>query len=145
MVRSAIPTAISSSQGGGGGGSGLSTGAGSGGSVPLDQVFAYVDLKVDKMKSDLKFEFHGELEPIKNRLDKVPGWAGHFAVIGAVFTALGIILAVLAFAGDRFNGGMSAAGALTQQKYDSDKRDDALNEKVDCLLLRQNDPKAKCR
>ena len=79
---------------------------------------------------------------LQTKLDSKPGT---WTVVGAIAGGVGAILAVLAFAGDRFDGGMSAAGALAGKQYEADQKAQTLNTKVDCLILKSGNPKAICK
>jgi hypothetical protein len=103
-----------------------------------------LDAKLGLMKAEMNSEFTAALAPLKTDLDRAPGWSGVFAVIGAMVTLVGLVLGVLAFAGDRFDGGMSASGALAadasndaQRDKDQTKMIEDLSKKIDKLVLGQ--------
>lgn len=96
-----------------------------------------VDAKIaaSEARTDTKFaELRGDL--------------GKFATTGAVWAAagtaiatiLGVLLAVMAFGGDRFDAGMSAGGAVAPIVEQQKARDAAQDEKLDEILRRLPQP-----
>ena len=68
-----------------------------------------VDLKVDGLERELFA-----------KLDTKPSIA---AMIINTVIGIGIIIAILAFGGDRFDGGMSASGAYAHETVERERRD----------------------
>lgn len=73
------------------------------------------------------------------RIDKI---ATKGTVWGAAATVLGIVLAVLAFGGDRFDAGTSLS-SLSSVMSEQNKRDDAQDRKLDEILRRLPPPAQK--
>lgn len=73
-------------------------------------------------------------EAIESRLDsKLEKLATKGTIWGAVGTAIGIMLAVLAFGADRFDGGVSASAVIDRVRVEQAKTDQAQNAKLDSL------------
>lgn len=68
----------------------------------------YVDARDDALRSHVDAEFSKLRADLKSIPSKGTIW-------GAVATGVGLLLAVLAIAGDRFDGGFSAAGVFAEQ------------------------------
>ncbi|MDG2003881.1 MAG: hypothetical protein P8J20_11170 [Novosphingobium sp.] len=92
----------------------------------------YVDARDDAIESRLS-----------TKLDKLPTRS---TVWGAVATGVGLILAALAFGGDRFDGGVGAGGLLQDQagkQAATDEAQDAklelMNQKLDILIKQTAD------
>jgi hypothetical protein len=104
-----------------------SGGSGNGGGMGSDiGVKDYVDARTDALESRLI-----------GRLDQL---AGKSTIWTAVATGTAIILAVLAFAGDRFDAGMGTADLRAAQIQRDDKQDASMrsvNEKLDKLIANQ--------
>jgi hypothetical protein len=87
----------------------------------------WLKLRTDQIDQKVDLRMTGLEREVLAKLDSKPG-------IGALVinTAVGIsiIIAVLAFGGDRFNGGMSATGALTQQEGEQARRDADLDRQL---------------
>ena len=102
----------------------------------FDIMKAYVDSRNEAVESRLTQE-------LAKHPTNTAFWGGIVAVIAAVFTVLGILLAVIAFGGDRFDGGMSASTMMSaNQKAQSEtdtKQDTKLRQMDDKLdvILRQ--------
>ena len=104
--------------GGGGGGGNMET------SVPIKD---YIDARDDAVESRLS-----------TSLDKLPTKA---TIWGAAGTLFGLLLAVAAFAGDRFDGGMGASSLMAEQaqaQRQTDETQDAklelMDQKLDILI-----------
>lgn len=70
-----------------------------------------IDRKIDGLD--------GKFSPLETKIDAKPGMVKILAAAaGAVATGLALTFAVLSYAGDRFDGGMSTAGVLTQQSVE---------------------------
>ena len=77
---------------------------------------------------------------LSTKLDKLPTKGTIWAAVGTLF---GLLLAVAAFAGDRFDGGVSASGLLSEQAEQQAAVDEAqdaklslIDQKLD-ILIRQ--------
>ena len=79
----------------------------------------------------------GKLEA---KLDGKPGLAA--MIINSV-VMLGVLLAILAYSADRFNGGMSATGALAQQEVERERRDADLDRQLTEIRKQLEDLKKK--
>jgi hypothetical protein len=100
-------------------------GGGGGTSGGMDAVDAKV--AAAEARTDTKFaELRGDLS----------SFATKGTVWGAMGTALGIILAVLAFAANRFDAGVSAGGAVAPYVTQQQQRDAAQDKKLDEILRR---------
>jgi hypothetical protein len=64
---------------------------------------------------------------------KLDNKAGHGALLLHTVAIVGIILAVLAFGGERFSGGQSSTGAFSTQIVERERREADLNDKIDSL------------
>lgn len=101
-----------------------------GGGDGIDQSVSikdYVDARTDAVESRINL--------------KLSGLATKGSVWGAAGTVLGIILAVLAFGSDRFNGGLSVSLVVAEAQKaqaETDKKQDAqlavMNDKLDILI-----------
>lgn len=84
------------------------------------QIEQKVDLKMEGLEKQLLAKFDG----VNATLEAKPS---HAALLGHTVAIIGIILAVLltvlAIAGDRFSGGMSASGAFATQAVERERRD----------------------
>jgi hypothetical protein len=109
-------------------------GGSGGGRGPVDPKVSmkdYVDARDDAIESRLSAQ-----------LDKLPTAASmRNNIWGAALTVLGILLAILAFGGDRFEAGMSVspqivAGQQAQRKTDDsqDARLEMMDRKLDILI-----------
>lgn len=93
----------------------------------------YVDLKTEatRAQNDARFaEVRSDLAAIGAKLDSAPS---RWTVVGAAVSLFLGLLAVLAFAGDRFDGGMSAADLVVQQRENS-SRLDGVDHKLGVIL-----------
>lgn len=105
-------------------------GGGDGGNMePGASMKDYVDARDDAIESRLN-----------GKLNELPGWK---SVWGAALSVVVAILAVMAIASDRFDGGMSVSSvvhALTQKQGEVDREQNAkldlLDDKLDILLER---------
>jgi len=88
-----------------------------------------MDAKIaaSEARTDTKFaELRGDLSKFATKQ----------TVWGAVGTAVAIGLAVAAFAGDRFDGGMSVGGVINAVQLGQKERDAAQDRKLDEILER---------
>lgn len=106
-------------------------GGGDGGSgIHMDLITPYIDAKMGEARVNIISELEKSIMPMKGRLDKLPTTWAMVSIAGATFLGL---LAVLAFAGDRFDGGMSAGTSFAQEIAAQKARDEkqtALIEEV---------------
>jgi len=101
MARS--PASATIGAGGGGGGPQPSNVGPGSGMVPLDQAYAYIDLKVDKMKAELKTELHSEVSRLPKR------WEFFGAIVTGLIAAFGIFSVM----GDRIETAVDRSSSLT--------------------------------
>lgn len=80
---------------------------------------------------------------VNTKLDRLPTKG---TVWGAVATGIGLLLALLAFGGDRFDGGVGASGLLRDQaerQAEIDSKQDAqlqlMDDKLDILIQQTAD------
>lgn len=80
---------------------------------------------------------------LMTKLDRLPTKG---TVWGAVATAVGVVLGILALAGDRFDGGMSISPLVAEIKMAQGERDDTqdaklkeMDSKLDVLIERTSD------
>ena len=103
----------------------LKSGGGGGTLPPVDVIDAKIS--ASEARTDTKFaELRGDLAK----------FATKGTVWGAVATALGIVLAVAALAGNRFDAGMTTRGAVDGVVVEQHRRDDAQDSKLDQILER---------
>lgn len=112
----------------------LQFGGGGGTSGPMEPsvpIKDYIDARDEAIESRLSERLGGlaTASGVRNNI-----W-------GAAAAIIGIILATLAFAGDRFDGGINASGIVSQMKDEQamkDKAQDAklneMNDKLDVLI-----------
>jgi hypothetical protein len=106
--------------------------------LKINERFAEILSQLASLKGGID-SLNGKFGPIEQKIDAKPGmWKILGAAGGAVVAGLTVTFAVLAFAGDRFDGGMSASGALAEQQRETDA-------KYDCLMARFSDPQAVCK
>ena len=67
-------------------------------------------------------------------------WKGVASTIAAIVTAVGVVLAVMAFGGDRFDAGVGAGGALAPYAEQQRTRDAMQDRKLDEILRRLPTP-----
>ena len=128
---------------------GSAGGGSSNGGIPPEHVYAYIDARVGQVKAELINHVDDKMRPIEDRLKKLPGWGGIWAIIGTIggafLAAVGLIVSVLAFGGSRFDGGMSTRGVVAATMAEQHKRDDAQDQKLDEILRRLPPAKASNR
>ena len=108
---------------------GLKHSGGSGTSDGMDTVDAKI--AAAEARTDTKFaELRGDL---KDFATKTTVWQ---AVGTIIVSVLGVLLAVLAFGGDRFDGGLSVGGIISQVQGEQKARDQAQDAKLDEILKR---------
>lgn len=124
----------------------LKTGGGGGTSGFMDPASKeYVDLKTALTSAQNDARFSEVLSEIRSLRDLIEGKPSTWQMVGAVFagaaTILGVILAALAYGGDRFDGGIGLADQR-QEQLRRDAAQDALISRLDVLLARQATPLA---
>lgn len=100
----------------------LQFGGGGGTSGPMDpsvSIKDYVDARDEAIETRLFA-----------KLDTIPTKS---TIWGAVGVIIGTMLAVLAFAGDRFDGGISAGGIVSQVKDEQAAKDKAQDAKLELI------------
>lgn len=98
-------------------------------SQQLEHRTALIEQKVDLKMDGLQRE-------ISAKLDDKPG---NGALILHSIAIIGVILAVLALAGERFSGGMSATGALAQQIVEHERKYDAIMARLNSITEAKDD------
>lgn len=97
----------------------------------------YVDLKTALTSAQNDARFSEVLSEIRSLRGLVEGKPSTWQMIGAVFagaaTILGVILAALAYGGDRFDGGIGLADQR-QEQIQRDADQDAIIKRLDALL-----------
>lgn len=89
----------------------------------------YIDRSMDAVRAENDAQFAKVLAAIQS---KPSTWQLVGAVFGAAFTVLGVVLAVLSYGGDRFDGGVS----LSEQQQQQIERDKAQDDRLKAILDR---------
>ena len=111
----------------------LKRGGGGGMLPPMETVDAKI--AAAEARTDTKFaELRGDL---KNFASNSTVWA---ASATAIVSILGVLLAVMAFGGDRFDAGMGAGSSIAPYVEQQKKRDAAQDQKLDEILRRLPTP-----
>ncbi len=82
-----------------------------------DQIEQRVDMKMDGLQNELRAELKSK--------------PGHASLVVHTIAIIGIIVAVLAFGGDRFSGGQSSIGAFSGDLVARERRDAATDLKME--------------
>lgn len=93
----------------------------------------YVDLKLAAAMNEVRGEFSLLNQRLGSLEARTPTW---WSVLGAVMIGVGIVLAALSFAGDRFDGGIGLADQR-QEQIQRDAEQDAIIKRLDALLAEQ--------
>lgn len=109
--------------------------------IPLKD---YVDARTDAVRAqnDARFaEVLAEMKGVSAKLDHIErnaiSWKGVWGAAAATTVAVAsIVLAVLSISGDRFDGGMSAQGIVSNVMSRQDARDAEQDKKLDAILER---------
>lgn len=110
----------------------LQHGGGGGTFPPMEAVKAQIEAA--EARTDTKFsELRRDMDAFATRGTV---WKGVASTIAAIVTAVGVILAVISFGGDRFDAGVSAGGALSPYAEQQRQRDAAQDKKLDEILRR---------
>lgn len=108
----------------------LKHGGGGGTSGGMDNASRdYVDQKLETAMTRVEGKFDLLNQRLANIEARSPTW---WSILGAVMIGVGSILAALAFAGDRFDGGVG----LASQQLEQLQRDQAQSEQLQQLLTR---------
>lgn len=110
-------------------GGGRGGGSGGGDDSPELTLRDYVDAQDEKTRAQNETQF----VRIESKLDnlKVPSiWQ----IAGLIVAAIGFVFAILAYAGDRFDGGLSASSMIHQMKGDQIERDQAQDQRLNRLI-----------
>jgi hypothetical protein len=99
------------------------------------QLTEWLRLETSRIEQRVDLRMDGISREVGAKLDAKPG-LGAMMINSVVI--VGVILAVLAYAADRFNGGMSATGALAQQEVGRAERDAALDKQLKEIKLQLN-------
>jgi hypothetical protein len=112
-------------------------------SVPLRD---YVDKADEAVESRLQQQLAGVAKTTDIRSNV---WGATAALSGLIVALAGLIIGLLAFGGDRFDGGMSASSiadniqtAQRQTDVQQDRRLQQIDDKLDVLIERSADPGA---
>lgn len=106
--------------------------------VPLKD---YIDAQDEKTRAqnDARFaEISAQISKVISKLDDLKDPPSIWQIAGLLLTSLGVVLglvfAVLAFASDRFDGGIAASGLLDQFEARQSERDADHDAKLDLIL-----------
>jgi len=108
---------------------------GGGGGDTYDPMDA-VDAKVAAAEARVDTKFAELRRDLDGFSTKSTVWRGVASTIAAIVTAVGVILTVLAFGGDRFDAGVGAGSALSPYVEQQRQRDKRQDEKLDQILER---------
>lgn len=97
----------------------------------------YIDARADAVRAENESRFSdvlSEIKGLKSLVESKPStWQMVGAIFGAAATILGVLLAALAFGGDRFDGGLGMA-EQRQEQIQRDTDQDAIIKRLDALL-----------
>jgi hypothetical protein len=94
------------------------------------QLSTYVDLKVNALDAKLGGAMSGLEREVSAKLDGKPN---HAWLIAHTLVIIAALVALLAYGGQQFSGGMSATGVVAQQTMERKQREDAVDKKLDTL------------
>ena len=117
-----------SGSGGSGGGSGFSSGGGGGGGNFVDH--AFLEARIDAVKAQNETAF----ARLEAKIDGIKPGASWQQISGIVFVAVTGAFAILAYASDRFDSGVSAMGAIEERLDVQREMNESQNERIDRLL-----------
>lgn len=112
--------------------------SGGGGSSVDKETKRYVDAKMDSVKAQNDARFAEVLAKL-DAINVPPIW--QFA--GIAFVTLGAAFAILAYASDRFDGGLAAGSLLEALSDKQAARDDLQDNKLDLILEQVSGANAK--
>lgn len=116
-------------------GRGGGAGGGDGGGTVEEDVRAYIDANVEKTRAQNDARFADVLAELRSIRESSVSWRGLWAAAGTtIVSILGLGLAFLSYASDRFDGGLTA-GALDRPVIQAQERRDAEQDrKLDQIL-----------
>ncbi|ETX26546.1 hypothetical protein [Roseivivax isoporae] len=114
----------------------------------------YVDQKfeTERARTEVRFaELSGKMDTLSTKMDgvnhRMDGMVKRRDIWAAAGTTIGILLAFLAFAGNRFDAGLGLSPAISQIEERQEARDaaqdarfDDLGQKLDAVLERLSGP-----
>ena len=113
----------------------LKTGGGGGTSGFMEPASKeYVDLKLEAAMGRIEGKFDLLNQRMATLEARTPSW---WSVLGAVMIGVGVVLAALSYAGDRFDGGIGLADQR-QEQLKRDAAQDAVISRLDALLAKQS-------
>lgn len=103
----------------------------------FEAISSTMDARFDAINSTMGAQFdaiNSKMEGLQSALDSKPGTGTVlFSVFVTGLTISGLMLAVLAFGGDRFNGGMSAAQVAAGAIAGQDERFEAIDQRFETI------------
>jgi hypothetical protein len=109
----------------GGGSRGSSGGGGDG--IHIALLTPYIDAKMDVVRAELKSDMDNKVQALSAKLDSLPQTATVWKAVGTlslvIFGSVGAIFGILAYTGDRVDGGIAAAGIYQQEMLEAKQRD----------------------
>ena len=128
------PRLVKTSSGGGGRRTKPFSG-GSGGGVTVDsETKNYLDAKMDSVKAQNDARFSEVLSRLDGLKDLPKFWPLVSAIAIASVTIIGICVAILSYASDRFDGGLGASALIDAITEGQAHRDEGQDEKLDKIL-----------
>lgn len=117
-------------------------GGSGGGEPPVD---AETQRYLDKSMESVKAQNDARFAEVLTRLDQMPKfWPSVLALVLTVFGAVGSVFAVLAYASDRFDSGVSSMGAvgdeLNAQRQINSEQNERLNRIIHALESQVEQP-----
>ena len=113
----------------------IGKGGGSGGGPTVDsETKNYLDAKMDSVKAQNDARFSEVLSRLDGLKDLPKFWPLVSAIAIAAVTIIGISVAILSYASDRFDGGLGAAALVDAITKDQAQRDEGQDAKLDKIL-----------
>ena len=113
----------------------IGKGGGSGGGPTVDsETKNYLDAKMDSVKAQNDARFSEVLSRLDGLKDLPKFWPLVSAIAIAAVTIIGISVAILSYASDRFDGGLGAAALVDSITKDQAQRDEGQDAKLDKIL-----------
>lgn len=145
MAQIATVTGKSASSGAAGSGSATLSGGETKQYATYEMVRDMIAQSEEKVTSKLE-SIETRIDQKLSKLDNVPTTSTMiFTVGGALVAGLSLLMAILAFAGDRFDGGLGYGANIGDKIFDSrlaiaenEKRDEETRDRVDLLLERMD-------
>ncbi|MDE0389027.1 MAG: hypothetical protein OXI75_10040 [Rhodospirillales bacterium] len=95
----------------------------------------YVDAQIDKAIAQSDARFTDVMAELRSLRERSLSWRGMWSAVAlSTATLIGIILAALSIAGDRFDGGLAARGLLDPIVVRQEERDNAQDETLGQIL-----------